>query len=224
MSELLELLKSALSGAWGSDVGPLQVVLALCFSLLIASYIYLVYSLIVKKSFYSKEYGITLVGVCLITTTLVITIQFSLLVSLSVGGALSIVRFRTAIKSSLDMMFLFWSIAAGIRCGTGVALYGLMLSILLTIVIVVFIRLPLVNNPSILIVNTRNMEDEKKMFETIKGFSKFAEVKAKNVSKETADYTIELRCKEGNELVSELSKIKGIESVSILSHNGDTNF
>ena len=168
MSELLELLKSALSGAWGSNVGPLQVIVALCFSVLVAVYIFCVYSLIIKKSFYSREYAITLIGVCLITTVLVITIQFSLLVSLSVGGALSIIRFRTAIKSSLDMMFLFWSIAAGIMCGTGAALYALIMSTVLTIVVFVFIKLPLVRTPLILIINANEKNNEEELYETIR--------------------------------------------------------
>ena len=224
MSELLELLKSALSGAWGNNVGPLQVILALCFSIMIAVYIYCVYALIVKKSFYSREYAITLVGVCLITTVLVITIQFSLLVSLSVGGALSIVRFRTAIKSSLDMMFLFWSIAAGIMCGTGVALYALIMSTVLTIIIFVFIKLPVIKTPLILILNTNSRNNEEDLFQTIKEMSRYFEVKAKNATKYTTDYTIELRSQKSNELVKILTDKEYVESVSLLTHNGDIHF
>ncbi len=224
MIEFLELLKSALSGAWGSNVGPLQVILALCFSILIAVYIYCVYALVVKKSFYSREYAITLVGVCLITTVLVITIQFSLLVSLSVGGALSIVRFRTAIKSSLDMMFLFWSIAAGIMCGTGVALYALIMSTILTIIVFIFIKLPVIKTPLILILNTSGLNDEADLYQTIKGLSRYYEVKAKNVTKHSTDYTIELRSEKSDELVKELAQKEYVESVSLLTHNGDIHF
>ncbi len=224
MSELFEILKSALSGAWGSNVGPLEVALALGFSLLVAVYIYCVYSLIVKKSFYSREYAITLVGVCLITTVLVITIQFSLLVSLSVGGALSIVRFRTAIKSSLDMMFLFWSIAAGIMCGTGVALYALILSTVLTVVIFVFLKLPVIKTPMILIINANRNNDESELFGIIKEFSKYYEVKAKNVTKENTDYTLEFRSDKSDDLVKVLSEKAYIDSVSVLAHNGDVHF
>ncbi len=224
MSEFLDLLKSALSGAWGSNVGPIEVVLALCFSAIIAVYIYFVYSLIVKKSFYSKEYALTLIGVCLITTALVITIQFSLLVSLSVGGALSIVRFRTAIKSSMDMMFLFWSIAAGIMCGTGVALYALILSLALTLLIFIFIKLPLINIPQILIINASDAKNEKEMLNLISSKSKYYAVKAKNLTRNSADYTIEVRSDKANELVDQLSEKAYVESVSLLSHNGDVNY
>lgn len=224
MSELLELLKSALSGAWGNNVGPLEVLLALCFSILIAVYIYCVYSLIVKKSFYSREYAITLVGVCMITTVLVITIQFSLLVSLSVGGALSIIRFRTAIKSSLDMMFLFWSIAAGIMCGTGVALYALILSTILTLIVFVFVKLPFIKTPLILIINANDKNDETELFGIIKQYSKYYEVKAKNVTKKTTDYTLELRSDKSDELVRVLSEKEYIDSLSLLTHNGDIHF
>ena len=224
MSELMELIKSALSGAWGNNVGPAEVVLSLCFSVLIAVYIFWVYSLIVKKSFYSKEYGITLVGVCMITTVLVITIQFSLLVSLSVGGALSIIRFRTAIKSSLDMMFLFWSIAAGIMCGTGVALYAFILSTVLTIVVFVFVKLPIIKTPMILIVNANSLNNEEELLKTIKNNSKYFEMKAKNVTRNSYDYTFEFMSEKSDELVRLLSAKSYIDSVSVLTHNGDIHF
>ena len=224
MSELMELIKSALSGAWGNNVGPAEVVLSLCFSVLIAVYIFCVYSLIVKKSFYSKEYGITLVGVCMITTVLVITIQFSLLVSLSVGGALSIIRFRTAIKSSLDMMFLFWSIAAGIMCGTGVALYAFILSTVLTVVVFVFVKLPIIKTPMILIVNANSLNNEEELLKTIKNNSKYFEMKAKNVTRNSYDYTFEFMSEKSDELVRLLSAKSYIDSVSVLTHNGDIHF
>ena len=224
MSELLELLKSALSGSWGNNVGPLEVILALLFSILIAVYIFCVYSLVVKKSFYSKEYAITLVGVCLITSVLVITIQFSLLVSLSVGGALSIVRFRTAIKSSLDMMFLFWSIAAGIMCGTGVALYALILSTVLTIVIFVFIKLPVVKTPMIMVLNTDSRGNEEEVLRLLKEYCRYYEVKSKNISRSNVDYTIEFRSEKCDELMKILSGKSYVDSVSVLSHNDDIHF
>ena len=224
MSELLELLKSALSGSWGTQVGPLQVILALCFSLLVAIYICAVYSLIVKKSFYSREFAMTLMGVCLITTALVITIQFSLIISLSVGGALSIVRFRTAVKSSMDMMFLFWSIAAGIMCGTGVALYALILSTILTIVLFVFMRIPVIRTPQILILNTNEYNDEAELYEILKKYCKNIEMKAKNVTKNSADYTFEFKSDKSDELVKVLSCKAYVDSVSLLNHNGDVHF
>ena len=224
MDEILELFKQALSGAWGRNVGPLEVVLSLFFALLIAIYIYMVYQLIAKKSFYSKEYNMTLLGVCLITATLVITIQSSLLVSLSVGGALSIVRFRTAIKSSLDMMFLFWSIAVGIMCGTGVALYAMILSIVLTVVLYVLNNISFIDPAHILVINGKDVKYEEEILTCVKQYCKSYVVKSKNVSDKTLDYTIEIKGKRNDELVNELSKMKYIDSVSLLTYNSDNHF
>ena len=224
MDELLELLKQALSGAWGSNVGPVEVILSLFFALLIAVYIYIVYQLIAKKSFYSKEYNMTLVGVCLITATLVITIQSSLLVSLSVGGALSIVRFRTAIKSSLDMMFLFWSIAAGIMCGTGVALYAMILSIVLTFVLYVLSNISFLDPAHILVINAKDIKYEDDILSCVKQYCSSYEIKSKNISDKTLDYTIEIKGKKSDELVNELSKMKYVDSVSLLNYNSDNHF
>ena len=224
MNEILEILKEALSGSWGANVGPIEVVVSLGFAVILAIYIYLVYMLMAKKSFYSREFDLALIGVCLITTTLVITIQSSLLVSLSVGGALSIVRFRTAIKSSMDLMFLFWSIAAGIMCGTGVALYALILSVVLTLVILVMMKLPIFDLPQVLIINMKRDPKEEEVLNTVKEYTKRYEVKAKNLSEKILDYTIELRSDRSDELVKKLSEYPFVESVSLLSHDGDTSY
>ena len=109
-------------------------------------------------------------------------------------------------------------------CGTGAALYALIMSTVLTIVVFVFIKLPLVRTPLILIINANEKNNEEELYETIREFSKYYEVKAKNVTKKTTDYTIELNSKKGDELVKVLSGKDYIASLSLLAHNGDIHF
>lgn len=224
MSEFIEILTDALAGGWSGPVGSMEIFVALCMASLIAIYIYIIYILFTNKTFYSRDFNITLACVTLITTGLVAAIQSSLLVTLSVGGALSIIRFRTAIKSPIDLMFLFWSIACGIMCGTGVASYAMMLSVFLTVAVIVLSRLPMARAPYLLIINGRNDLDTGKIDEILKKECRYYAVKSSTMSDDFKDLTIELRTAESQKIVEMVSDIEGVESVSVLEHNGDAAF
>ncbi len=116
--------KSFLEGYSANDINIKTVVIALLITAVIAFYIFMLYRVMCRKTFYSKTFNMSLVGVALITTAIIITIQSSIVVSLGMVGALSIVRFRTAVKEPMDLMFLFWSISTGIMCGAGLAELG----------------------------------------------------------------------------------------------------
>ena len=224
MDEFLSTLLDALAGGWSKPIGSLEVFVALCMAALIGLYIYIVYILMTRRTFYSKDFNITLACVTLITAGLVSAIQSSLLVTLSVGGALSIIRFRTAIKSPIDLMFLFWGIAAGIMCGTGVGGFAMMLSVFLTVMVVVLSKLPLLKAPQILIINAKSYVDTKEIKEAVSKSCSYYSIKSESRSFSDHDMSIELRSKDTEILVKDLSGIRGVESVSVLEHNGDVSF
>ena len=114
--------KSFLEGFASTEITTLTVVTALGVACLLALYIFFVYRVVTRKTFYSKNFNITLAGVTVITASLILTMQSSVVLSLGMVGALSIVRFRTAIKEPLDIAFLFWSIAVGIVLGAGLVI------------------------------------------------------------------------------------------------------
>ena len=216
--------KSFLEGFAAKDISLKTVIVALIITMVIAAYIFVIYKLMCRKTFYSKNFNISLVGVALITAAIIITIQSSIVVSLGMVGALSIVRFRTAIKDPLDLMFLFWSISTGIICGAGFAEYALVLASVLTLVVVVLDWLPIAKAPMILIVNADGLEVEDKILEVVKKYSKHFTVKAKNVSATSLDMTIEISSKEVGELVKEAMAIEGVSTVSTLAHDGEVTF
>ena len=111
--------KSFLEGFASTEITTLTVVTALGVACLLALYIFFVYRVVTRKTFYSKNFNITLAGVTVITASLILTMQSSVVLSLGMVGALSIVRFRTAIKDSRDTVYIFWSIIVGICCGVG---------------------------------------------------------------------------------------------------------
>ncbi len=216
--------KSFLEGFTDKDITVETVAIALLVTTLVAAYIFIVYKLLCRKTFYSKNFNVSLVGVALITAAIIITIQSSLVVSLGMVGALSIVRFRTAIKDPLDLMFFFWSISTGIMCVAGFAENAVILAVVLTIVVVVLDMLPIAKAPMILIVNAKNIDSEREILETVKKYSKHFTVKARNASEAFLEMTIEVSTKNMSNLIKEALEVDGVNSVSSLSHDGEVTF
>ncbi len=216
--------KSFLEGFSSNDINLKTVVVAIGITALISVYIFIIYRLMCRKTFYSKNFNISLVGVALITAAIIITIQSSIVVSLGMVGALSIVRFRTAVKDPMDLMFLFWSISTGIICGAGFAEYAVVLAVAVTIAAFVLDNLPISKAPSILIVNTTGMDKEQAILEALKQDTKRFTVKARNVTAGSMDMTVEIVSKDVSELIKNISGIEGVTSVSALAHDGEVTF
>ena len=149
--------ESFLSGYASMEITARVVAVSLLTTCLLALYIFLAYRVVTRKTFYSQSFGIALAGIAVITAAVILTIQSSIVVSLGMVGALSIVRFRTAIKDPMDLMFLFWSISVGIICGAGLSYIAAVLSLVLTAGILLLNKLPLVRAPMILVVNASDL-------------------------------------------------------------------
>ena len=221
----MDIIKRTLfDGYTAADIGIKSVFAALIINLIISLYIYTIYRSITSKTFYSKNFNISLVGVSLITTSIIATIQASLVVSLGMVGALSIVRFRTAIKNPMDLMFLFWSISVGIICGAGHAVFAIELSVVLTVAVLLLEWIPIKKAPMILIVNCHNIDTEEQITGCLKKYTKHFVVKSRNIMPEKFDMTIELRTEAASTLVRELMNVPGVSSASLLQHDGEVTF
>ena len=216
--------KSFLEGFAGSEITIPTVVIALAVASAIALYIFLVYRVITRKTFYSKNFNISLAGITVITTAIILTMQSSVVLSLGMVGALSIVRFRTAIKDPLDLMFLFWSISVGIICGAGLAQVAIILSIIVTLGVLILNHLPVARAPMLLVVNADAFDIEEKILSVAKDFSKHTNVKSRNMTQSSLDLVIELRTSDGSELVKRVMGIDGVVSASLLAHDGEATF
>lgn len=212
---------SFLDGFANVELSVYSISLALLITSLLALYIFFVYRVITRKTFYSKNFNIALAGVSVVTAAIILTVQSSVVISLGMVGALSIVRFRTAIKDPIDLMFLFWSISIGIICGAGLAIIAVILSIIMTIGIVVLNNIPSAKAPMILIVNSSNREIEDEVCNVVKKYSKHYQVKSRNIVNDREDLTIELRTANGKELVRDISSLNDVNSVSLLNHSGE---
>ncbi len=220
-----DILKTSfLEGYTDNTIGTKAIIITFLIVCALALYIFFVYRIATRKTFYSKSFNIALAGVAVITAAIVLTMQSSVIVSLGMVGALSIVRFRTAIKDAMDLMFLFWSISVGIICGAGFAEIALILSVVVTVGILVLQLLPVAKAPMVLIVNADSLDAEKAIVEEIKKGTKYLKVKSRNMTKDALDLVIELRTKEGAELIQRVMEIKGVTSASLLSHDGEVTF
>ena len=190
----------------------------------LAFYIFLTYRVVTRKTFYSKNFNITLAGITVITASLILTMQSSVVLSLGMVGALSIVRFRTAIKDPIDLMFLFWSISVGIICGAGLAQVAVILSVVLTLGILILDQMPVAKAPMILVVNAEDFHIEEAVCNAVGELVKHYNVKSRNMTRSTLDIVIELRTERGREVVQRVMAVDGVTSVSLLSHDGEVTF
>lgn len=215
---------SFLDGFSSSDINVYTAATAMLITCMLALYIFVVYRVLTRKTFYSKSFNISLAGIALITSAIILTIQSSIVVSLGMVGALSIVRFRTAIKDPMDLMFLFWAIAIGIICGVGLAEIAILLSIMLTVGVIILNHFPVAKAPLILVVNASDICGEEAIIETVCAYAKHPVVKSRNLTKDTLDLTIELRCAEGSKLVCSVMALDFVEHASLISHDGEVTF
>ena len=220
-----DILKKAFLEGWeGMEIGLEAAIAVMAITALFALYIFLIYRLMTKKSFYSRSFNVSLAGVSLITAAIVLTIQSSIVVSLGMVGALSIVRYRTAVKDPIDLMFLFWSISVGIICGAGLAEIAVVLSLVLTVAVLLLEHLPAGKAPMILVVNSSSMDAEEEVLEVVKEYCRHPKVKSRNMTAQSLDLTIELRTKEGAELLRKVMEVDSGGYASLLSHDGEVTF
>jgi len=207
-----------------ADISTTDILVVLLMTCILAVYIFFIYRIITKKSFYNKNFNIALAGMALITAAIIITIQSSVVVSLGMVGALSIVRFRTAIKDPMDLVFLFWSISVGIICGAGLYEVAILASILVTVMIFLLDRIPVAKAPMILVVNSSDIKNESKITDLVSEYSKYYKVKSRNMTATQLDMVMEVRVKEEAELVQKMNHVDGVQAVSLLSHDGEVTF
>lgn len=216
--------KSFLEGYASVNLTVKSILVCMFVTLVIAGYIFLVYRLMNRNEFYNKNFNLSLPAIAIITAAIILTIQSNIVISLGMVGALSIVRFRTAIKDPMDLVFLFWSISAGIICGAGFAIIAVVASAVLTIGLLVADHLPIAKTPQILLINSDTYENESSIMEIVDKYCSLHKVKARNLTADHLDMAIEVRVKKEGELVTELMHLEHITSASLVSHDGEVTF
>lgn len=216
--------KAFLEGFSGQDINLYTAAIAMLVTCALALYVFFIYRVLTRKTFYSKTFNISLAAISVITCSVILTIQSSIVVSLGMVGALSIVRFRTAIKDPMDLVFLFWSIVVGIICGVGLAEIAVLLSLVITAGIFLLDKIPVAKAPLMLVVNANDLDAEGKVLEIVKKYAKHSTVKSRNMTKSSLDMVIELRTSAGSDLLKEILALENVQTASLLSHDGEVTF
>ena len=205
-----------------NSFSTVDVLLALGLSFVLGLFIFLIYKKTYQGVMYSDSFGISLIAMAMITSLVIIAVTSNVVLSLGMVGALSIVRFRTAIKEPMDIAFLFWSIAVGIVLGAGLLPLALIGSVIIGIVIVVFSTRKIGDTPYILVVNCENKETETAVNELIKEEAKKSLLKSKSVNKLGVELTYEVRIKEeSTDFVNKISEALGVTNAVLVSYNGE---
>ena len=212
--------KSVLEGFSYADLSTTKIMTTLIITFAIALYIFFVYKMVTKSAFYFKSFNISMAIISVVTAGIILAMQSSIVISLGMVGALSIVRFRTAIKDPMDLLFLFWSIGTGIICGAGLYKIAIILAVLVTIGILILDMLPVRISPYLLIINADSKEIEDSVLELVKS-NRAYKMKSKNITAKGMDMILEVKTKNDKELIDQLSELKGITSVSLLAHDGE---
>lgn len=197
--------------------------LALGVALLVGFFIYLTYKKTFMGVMYSRSFNISLISLTFLTTFVILAVTSNVVLSLGMVGALSIVRFRTAIKDPMDLVFLFWSIASGIVIGAGMIPLAIVASIIMGMILVYFSGQIVSQTPYIFIANCDDENVESKVMKSIdKRVSKY-QIKSKSVTPNSGiELILEVRVKNGEtDFVNEVSKIVGVSNTSLVSYNGD---
>ncbi len=205
-----------------SSFSPLDMVIALAVSFALGLFIFYVYKKTFNGVMYSSSFGVSLLAMTLITTLIILAVTSNVVLSLGMVGALSIVRFRSAIKEPMDIAFLFWSISAGIVTGAGLIPLGVFGSLFIGVVMVLFVNKKTNDNPYILVVNCTDDKAEKIVNSTIKDNVKKHMVKSKAVTTSGIELTVEVRLKDSTtEFVNRISEICGVTNTVLVSYNGE---
>lgn len=205
-----------------SSVSVVDMAAALVLAFGLGMFIFFVYKKTFSGVMYSSGFGVTLIALTMITTVVILAVTSNVVLSLGMVGALSIVRFRTAIKEPLDIAFLFWSIAAGIVLAAGMIPLAVFGSLFIGIVLLVFVNRKPHLNPYIVVIGCEGHESERQALEFLKSKVQRCAVKSKTAQKGMVELNLEIRMKEDNtDFINELAAMDGINSAVLVSYNGE---
>ena len=206
-----------------SSFSILDTFIALTLALAIGMFIFIIYKKTFNGVMYSANFGTSLIAITLVTTLIILAVTSNVVLSLGMVGALSIVRFRSAIKEPMDIVYIFWSISVGIVLGAGLIPLAVIGSLFIGLFMIIFVNRKTSDNPYILVLNCYDNESEKKAVDYVKQHVKKHVIKSKTISSDfKIELTLEIRLKDmSTDFINKLASIDGINNAVLVSYNGD---
>ena len=205
-----------------NSISLLDMGVALILAFLLGLFIFMIYKKTFSGVMYSSSFGVTLIALTMITTLVILAVTSNVVLSLGMVGALSIVRFRTAIKEPLDIVFLFWSIAVGIVLAAGMIPLAVIGSVVIGLMLLVFANKKSHVNPYIVVIRCADHASETSVMDFLKSQAQRCVVKSKTAQKGEVELNLEIRLKEDNtDFINDLAEMNGVYSAVLVSYNGD---
>ena len=205
-----------------TEFSAADTLIAMVAALVIGMFIFVVYKKTFNSVMYSTGFAMTLVGMTMVTTLVILAVTSNVVLSLGMVGALSIVRFRAAIKEPMEIVYLFWAVAAGIVIGAGMLPLAVIGSAIIGVILILFANKKIHDNPYLLILNCQDENAENTALSVMKEAVKKYAVKSKTVNVQGIEFTAELRMKDGETaFVNRLNEIAGVENATLVSYNGE---
>jgi uncharacterized membrane protein YhiD involved in acid resistance len=199
-----------------------DTLISIVLAFAIGMFIYFIYKKTYQGVMFNRQFGISLVALTMIATFIILAVTSNVVLSLGMVGALSIVRFRTAIKDPLDLVFLFWSVGAGIVLGACMYPLAVIGSLIVGLILFIFVRAKVSDSDYILVVECKDEAAEKRAEELVKGGVKKYSVKSKTVARGYIEVSYEVRLSgDDTEFVNKVSSADGIDKAVLVSYNGD---
>ena len=206
-----------------TTVSVTDMLIGIILSFVLGLFIFYVYKKTFNGVLYSANFGLSLIGLCMIATILIMAVSSNVVLSLGMVGALSIVRFRTAIKEPLDIVFLFWAISAGIILATGMIPLAVFGSVAIGLVLLAFANKSIKENPYLVVATLESSDSEKAVMDIIANSTQKHLLKGKTFAKNgSVELTVEVQLKDGeSSFVKSVYEIEGVNNVVMVSYNGD---
>lgn len=199
-----------------------DTIIGLAAALLLGLFIFVIYKKTLTGVMYSSGFALTLIGLSLVTTLVIMAVTSNVVLSLGMVGALSIVRFRTAIKEPVEIVFLFWALASGIVVGAGMIPLAIIGSVIIGLALLFFANRKVKNRPYILVLNCRNETAESTVLDILQKETDCCIVKSKTINAAGIELTAELRTKDAStSFVNRISEIQDVDNATLVSYNGE---
>ena len=215
---------SVLNKLQAGELTVTAIAITLGIALAMGVYLYIIYRLNTRNSFYNRSFNKTLAVLPVITAAIMLAMGSNLTISLGMVGALSIVRFRNAVKDPSDLTYLFWSITLGIVIGAGLFLLAILLSLAATILVFVLDLIPSFRAPCLLVVSGENAAVETALITCVKSHTKAVKIRSRNISAKGAEWILELRVRKESDLVQQVAALESVRSVHMMTHDGEVRF
>ena len=216
--------KSVLEKFQASNLSTTIVVITLAASIALGLFIYFVYRFNSKSGFYNRSFNKSLATLPDITVAIMMAMGSNLTIGLGMVGALSIVRFRNAVKDPSDLTYLFWSISVGIIVGANMIELALILSFAIAVILYGLDLLPAFRSPCVLVINAEELSSEEQVLAMIKKHCRRCKLRSRNIGKRGVEWIFELQLRGEKQLLDELSALEGISSLHMMTHDGELRF